>query len=232
MRLWCLLASVTLFSSLAGPALAQPASVPGDYERAKALFDGAQIHYEQKEYEAALAGYRGAYKLTGAPEIMFNIAQCHRLLGQREDALTAYERFLKDVPDTPYRAEIERYIGELKATAPRGPGEKRRGSSRLLVLFSGATGAVSVGFAAAGLGAALAARGEVRGEQSQLPDPFDADTERAGRLTRLGSTLGNVSSGLAAGALVGLAAALLTRRGERKAPKSAASAPPAQRVQR
>lgn len=57
-----------------------------DRERAKVLYmEGAQ-RYESGDYQGALERFEQAYQLVGLPALRFNIARCHRQLG---DTLTA-----------------------------------------------------------------------------------------------------------------------------------------------
>jgi tetratricopeptide (TPR) repeat protein len=102
--------------SLAAPTLhAQPDKAPSKTERekAKALFDKAEAYYKVREYEKALAGYKESYLTVQEPALLYNMAQCYRLLGKSEEALSTYRSFLRDVPDTPLREKVEGFMAEL-----------------------------------------------------------------------------------------------------------------------
>src|SRR5262249_39726649 len=44
----------------------------------------------------------------------FNIAQCHRQLDQKADALRAYRSYLRNVPDATNREEVNRIVANLE----------------------------------------------------------------------------------------------------------------------
>jgi tetratricopeptide (TPR) repeat protein len=86
-------------------------------EKAKALFNAASVYYNDKDYEKALAGYKDAYNTAPLPVILFNIAQCYRLLNRHQEALDAYRKFLIDDPKSQYRPEVEAKIKDLEVLA-------------------------------------------------------------------------------------------------------------------
>src|SRR4051812_8543137 len=75
-------------------ALALQAAPPSDEARAKALFKEGETSYNLGQFDAALAKYTEAYKLKPLPGFLFNIAQCHKQLGQYERAAFFYGRFI------------------------------------------------------------------------------------------------------------------------------------------
>lgn len=83
-------------------------------ERAKALFERGQKLFDVGRFADALKAYQQAYQAYPAPEFLFNIAQCHRNLGNYEDAIFSYRKFLELRPDTPERAGVERAIEQLE----------------------------------------------------------------------------------------------------------------------
>jgi hypothetical protein len=90
------------------PAAATPAT------QARDAFKSAQVHYDLKEYGAALEDFKTSYRLVQDPVMLFNIAQCHFFLGQNEEALGFYRNFLRRSPDAPNRATVERKIQDLE----------------------------------------------------------------------------------------------------------------------
>lgn len=90
------------------------AGAPNDRDQAKAEFDGAQRHYQVGRFEEALAGYTRSYELVPLPALLFNIAQCHRNLGQRDRAIYFMEQYLERQPDAKNREAVERLIDELR----------------------------------------------------------------------------------------------------------------------
>jgi tetratricopeptide (TPR) repeat protein len=97
--------------------LLEPPSQAGsaNEEAARKSFERAQTYYKLQEYEKALAAYKEAYLLFHSPALLFNMAQCQRLLGDYQAALRSYELFLAEAPETAYRQEIEERIEGLRA---------------------------------------------------------------------------------------------------------------------
>lgn len=71
---------------------------PSDSEQAKALFAKGGSEYDLGHFEAALGFFESAYKLKNAPALLYNIAQCHRQLGNLTMAHTTYRAFLSKQP--------------------------------------------------------------------------------------------------------------------------------------
>jgi tetratricopeptide (TPR) repeat protein len=96
-----------------GPALKKfVAEAP--VERAKALFAKGNEHYNLGEFVQALEQYRRAYRAKPLPAFLFNIAQCHRKLGQHADAVTMYQSYLVGVPNAQNKALVESLITESR----------------------------------------------------------------------------------------------------------------------
>jgi tetratricopeptide (TPR) repeat protein len=95
-----------------------------DTARARQHFETGNRLFEVGEYRKALEEFRAAHVARPDPAFLYNSAQCHRLLGERREALTLYRRFLALDPETPKRALVERQIRELElamAPAPASP---------------------------------------------------------------------------------------------------------------
>jgi len=107
----CVCVAVTL--GLAGlwgaPAVADPT-------RARAHFDLAKRFFEVNEYRRAMEEFKVAYVEEPDPAFLYNIAECHRRLGEVPDALVFYRRFLLLAPaGAPARPSVEKRIAELQA---------------------------------------------------------------------------------------------------------------------
>ncbi len=83
-------------------------------ERAKTLFAQGNQHYALGEFVSALEFYRRAYRIKPLPAFLFNIAQCHRKLGQHHEAVTMYQSYLAGVPDAQNKALVESLMAESK----------------------------------------------------------------------------------------------------------------------
>ena len=68
---------------------------PQAHARAAELTSQAQAQYDSGRYEEASESYRQAYAVVPAPELLFNLGQCQRLLGRSERALKYFEANLR-----------------------------------------------------------------------------------------------------------------------------------------
>jgi tetratricopeptide (TPR) repeat protein len=75
--------------------------------------------YNLDRFPEALAEYQAAYLAAPDPALLFNIAQCHRRMGNRAEASDYYRKYLRSAPQAPNRAEVERRIQELEARPRR-----------------------------------------------------------------------------------------------------------------
>jgi tetratricopeptide (TPR) repeat protein len=96
-------------------------------------YEKATKYYNLGKYAEAVAEYQAAYLISADPVMLYNIAQCHRLNSQPEDAARFYKNYLRNAPSAPNRAEVEKKIEEMErlaeekrrqsAASPGGPGE-------------------------------------------------------------------------------------------------------------
>jgi len=99
-----------------GPTRA-PARATTDARAAK-LTEDAQRRYNTGDFENAAEAYRRAYLLVPAPELLFNLGQCQRLLGRPERAVRYFESYLRLRPDAPERPLVEQLIAEARRVTP------------------------------------------------------------------------------------------------------------------
>jgi tetratricopeptide (TPR) repeat protein len=84
-------------------------------ERAKALFAEGNQHYNLGEFAPALEAYKAAYRIAPYAAFLFNIAQCHRKLGQHKEAIAMYQSYLVGLPTAPNKEMVTSLIDESKA---------------------------------------------------------------------------------------------------------------------
>ena len=120
-----------------GAARAEPS---GAAARARQHHRAGKAAYAQGDYAAAVREFSRGYELDPRPAFLLNIAQSHRGLGDRAQAIRYYEAFLKAAPTSPLRAQVEEIVRELQppaveapvdpsppvAAAPRVPSARRR----------------------------------------------------------------------------------------------------------
>jgi hypothetical protein len=100
---------------------------PAVDDEATPLFERGARLYSKGSYDEAIAEFEKAYQVAPSPILLFNIAQCHRHLGNKERALFFYHRYLEQKPRAPNRADVERHIAELDAAVE----EERQANERL-----------------------------------------------------------------------------------------------------
>jgi len=129
--------------------LAPPAANADDLARARQHFARAETQYRLGKFAEALAQYQAAFRHASLPRLLFNMAQCHRHLGQRKKALFYYKLFRDDwkrrFPGTrpPNDAEVMERIRTLqKELASTGEPSSRPAPSSLPVLESDSSRAV------------------------------------------------------------------------------------------
>ena len=124
------LACFALVAALAGPAAAQPK--PGDpppaqpqgtpaqrKEKAKTLAEDAGRKYNLGQFDDALKLYTEAYDTFPAAGLLFNLAQCHRSLGNHERAVFFYEGYLREKPKATNRDMVDELLTEERAALAR-----------------------------------------------------------------------------------------------------------------
>jgi len=112
---------VAVFS--AGLPVARAAAPAADArtEAAREHARQGDSYYKLEKYANAIAEYEQGYLAKPDPSFLFNIAQCHRLMGQGNEAIKFYRRFLNDAPPTtPSRAVAEKHIRDLEDAAKAG----------------------------------------------------------------------------------------------------------------
>jgi tetratricopeptide (TPR) repeat protein len=85
-----------------------------DRDKARAAFRLGSQHYSLGEYKEALAAFKEAYRSYEDPSFLFNIAQCHRQLDQRAEAIREYRMYLVQAPNATNRDEVRQLIARLE----------------------------------------------------------------------------------------------------------------------
>ena len=127
-------------------------------DAARAHSQEGDSYYKLEKYANAITEYEQAYLAKPDPSFLYNIAQCHRLMGQGAEAIKFYRRFLKDAPTAPNRAVAEKHIRDLEdaSPGPRPPPAPVRRPRRLVArdLFAPAAGRTGTRFGHPAAGAA------------------------------------------------------------------------------
>jgi tetratricopeptide (TPR) repeat protein len=91
-----------------------PSARADSRDTAREEFKLGARYFEIADYPSALAHFKAAYLAFEDPAILFNIAQCERLLNHKQEALRQYRVYLQKKPDAPNRADIENIIQTLQ----------------------------------------------------------------------------------------------------------------------
>lgn len=87
----------------------------GDSNEAKALVGEGNRHYQLGHFVEASLAYEKAYELSSAPGILYNLAQCHRMVGDFERAAFYYQRYLSSAPaPIPNEAMARQLLAECR----------------------------------------------------------------------------------------------------------------------
>jgi len=104
---------------LAALALCLAATTAKADEQAEAQkhFDAAEKAYNVGDFAGALKEYQASYQLFPSPLLLFDMAQCHRFLGENEKAKFEYQRYLDNAPpDDQSRPAAQQLIKQLETT--------------------------------------------------------------------------------------------------------------------
>lgn len=100
-------------SLFAAPSPAQKGRKPDPEEtRARQLFKEGQTAYDVGEFARALERYTEAYKVKALPGFLFNVAQCHRQLGNFKEAAFFFGRFIDNTSPKAPNIELARELLE------------------------------------------------------------------------------------------------------------------------
>jgi tetratricopeptide (TPR) repeat protein len=125
-----LLVALVLVLALPGSARAQDAPSPklseSQKRQTKEHYEQATKYYNLGKYSEAVAEYQAAYLISADPVMLYNIAQCHRLNNQPDDAARFYKNYLRNAPSAVNRAEVEKKIEEMERLSEE---RRRQGAS-------------------------------------------------------------------------------------------------------
>jgi tetratricopeptide (TPR) repeat protein len=94
----------------ATPARAEDA----DTKAAKKHFQKGEKLFNLGKFDDALVEYEAAYDRKPLPGFLYNIAQCHRNLGNYKQAIFGYRNYLRQVPEAKNREAVLDLIDELE----------------------------------------------------------------------------------------------------------------------
>jgi tetratricopeptide (TPR) repeat protein len=133
----CALAAMLLAVDAAGQRPAAPASdasANANRARAAELFKKSADAYRQGDFKHAIELLDEAYTLDPQPVLVYNRARAAEGLGNVDEAIAGYERFLADEPNAPDRGAIEQRLSTLRRQRDeRAAMEKERHAQKEVV---------------------------------------------------------------------------------------------------
>jgi len=103
---------------LTQPVSAQEADAPptgGDAE-ARGLFMAAQVAFDEGRFESAVQYFLQAFRLSGRPELLYNIGNTYDRLQKPEEALRHFEQYLQQRPGAENERQVEARVRLLRQT--------------------------------------------------------------------------------------------------------------------
>jgi tetratricopeptide (TPR) repeat protein len=179
--------AILLFCALPSAAAAQREITPAEMEtEARARFELGRVHMEQGRFADAAQEFEAAHRLSGRPELLYNVFVARRDGGQIVEAATALREYLRLMPEpmqgrAQLTARLEALDQQIAAgqTGSEGGGSEASPVPWILVGVGGAIGiaAAITGGLALEMHSALEARcpGGVCGAEDQ----DDIDTGRS-----------------------------------------------------
>ena len=110
------LSSPDAFAQGKGPKPAPAAAPPVNDDKSKAadLFKKGADAYMKGDFNEAIKLLDQAYALDPQPVMVYNKARAEEGLGKTDDAITLYEQYLTQEPNSPDRGAIEQRLSTLK----------------------------------------------------------------------------------------------------------------------
>jgi tetratricopeptide (TPR) repeat protein len=105
-----------VIAAAVGPPLPSRQSSP----RARAHESQGRAYSDRGEFREAYAELEQAFVLEQDPAFVYELGECARSLGNRDDAVAFYRDYLRRAPDGPFSASAKSRVSEVKAEAPGG----------------------------------------------------------------------------------------------------------------
>ncbi|MFP2930874.1 tetratricopeptide repeat protein, partial [Pyxidicoccus sp. 3LG] len=110
--------ALVLLGLLLGLPMPARAAGAADAEvQARARFTEGNLAYDVGDFGKALKSFTEAYRLKPLPGLLFNMAQCHRQLGQYSRAAFFYRRYLALAPDADFAPDARDLVDEMESRA-------------------------------------------------------------------------------------------------------------------
>jgi len=88
-------------------------------EEARQHFQLGRTFYDSGRFQQAVEEFEAAYKLSGRPQLLYNVYVAQRDVGELQKAVDALRAYLDQVPDAPDRVNLKARLSSLEAQAKR-----------------------------------------------------------------------------------------------------------------
>jgi tetratricopeptide (TPR) repeat protein len=102
-------------------AVAPAATNPDGIAAAKAHTRQGSALYDLGRYTDANAEFERAYLIEQDPALLYNMGQCHRKLGNADEAVHFFRTYLRRSPSGPFAGAAEKRIHEIEAESAAKP---------------------------------------------------------------------------------------------------------------
>lgn len=221
MILLCALGAALAADPVALPEGPPPGSTPSaaDDARARELYDNGALLYEEGRYEDAIAAWAEAYRLSGRPLLLFNMANAAERIGRYDEAMALLSRYRAFAP-ADEREILDRRIRNIESRLAEAPSPAATTTSapppasdpddggrrvRVLPLVLGGVGVVGIGTGTALGVTALGARSAAAEDCLQVGESVWCTDDAAGalRADRSASLGADIAFGVGAAGVVG-----------------------------
>jgi tetratricopeptide (TPR) repeat protein len=121
MRKMVLSALVVALGLASTPAFARAGDDAEATTMAKEHYKAGLEAYQAGNYSVAVKELKKAYLLKRLPALLLNLGATYRKMGDNDNAITYYKKYLAESPDAKDRAEVERIVGELQSAGAKDP---------------------------------------------------------------------------------------------------------------
>ncbi len=94
-------------------------SAEATLQEAARYFQAGMEAFRRRAFREAIRSFRLAAERVPSADIWYNIARAHEELGEYEEAIDSYRRYLREKVDPPDRTQVEEHIRRLQEQAER-----------------------------------------------------------------------------------------------------------------
>lgn len=197
-------------SVVAQAVLASPVHAADEQRRAEELFAKSETLYQAGDFRGAIALLEEANRLSPHPVLVYNLARAHESLGENDQAVTYYRRYLELDPNAADKGAVAKRIDTLvraqekpKVEPPSGKDPPPDGTTVVTSPSPVPWIVAGVGVLGVGAGAVLGGLALSKHADAEVPTLDGAETERLAASAddlALGASIAFVAGGVVAAA--------------------------------